>query len=249
MKVVPVTMQRLLFCIFVLFLPSCFNQNKDRVLVFCAASTVPVMEVLAHEFEKQTGQAVTISGAASSTLARQIEQGAQADLFLSANPQWMTYLQNKNLLQQQVSLLRNQLVLISHEPGDHLPFQPASKAPAGRLALGDSSHVPAGIYARQALEHLGWWQHVQSQVIPTRDVRSALRLVTLEEVQWGIVYLSDLHRAENVFERGTFASDTHDPIIYPLGLLSAKPDAIAFFQFLQSDAAQAHFRDHGFQTF
>jgi molybdate transport system substrate-binding protein len=222
------------------------------VVIFAAASTTNVIEQIGRMYEQQTGVKVQCSFASSSTLARQIEQGAQADVYLSANNKWMDYLQEKDLIRtdMRVALLGNRIVLIAPMSanlkmwGDIKPLSSFTD----KLAMGDPDHVPAGIYGKEALTKLGFWDKIASQVVPAKDVRSALLLVETGEAPLGIVYATDAAASSKVGVVYTLPESSHKPVRYPLALLkNAGMEAAAFAAYLQSDEAASVFRKAGFE--
>ncbi len=230
------------------------------VLVFAAASTADAMTRAGAAHRAASGGGggpIRFSFAASSTLARQIENGAPAGLFVSANRNWMDYLSRRGLIVtgSRVDLLHNRLVLIAPlssplgiriGPG----FPLAAALGDGRLAIADPAHVPAGIYARQALTRLGIWRDVRLRTARAGDVRAALALVERGEAVAGIVYASDAMASRNVRTLDVFPRDSHDAIAYPAALVKAN-DSIAarrFLNFLKSAPAQAIFARHGFEA-
>lgn len=230
------------------------GEATGTIRVFAAASTTDVMSRLAEMYESRTGTRVQCNFAASSMLARQIEAGAPADLFLSANPVWMDRLERNGKIETDTrrDLLANSLVLIA-PAGRRFDLEMQPQAPFGttfdgRLALGDPAHVPAGKYAREALESLGWWSAVENRLIPAMDVRDALRIVALGEAGAGIVYSTDAKASENVVVIGTFLDESHAAIRYPVGRIrDASKQAEGFLDFLFSDTAAAVFESAGFR--
>lgn len=222
--------------------------------VFAAASTAEALADIAQRYEAEGGPRVSLVFAASSMLARQIENGAPADLFLSADEPWMDYLEKRRLIAagSRVDLLGNRLILVAPAwsalaltiaPG----FPLAEALGNGRLALGDPDHVPAGIYAKAALESLGVWRQVAGKLLPSSDVRAALVYVERGEAAAGIVYRTDATRAK-VRVIGSFPEDSHPPIRYPLALVAGRtaPAARAFYDYLRGPAARAAFEKSGF---
>lgn len=226
--------------------------GEGPIVVFAAASSTDVLSRLAKAYERRTGVRVQCSFAASSTLARQIEAGAPADVYLSANPEWMDRLESRKLVERRRDLLSNRLVLIA-PPGREFDVVMErgfafGSAFEGRLALGDPAHVPAGQYAREALESLGWWNQIEDRLIPAMDVRDALRVVALGEAGTGIVYSTDAATSEQVRVIGAFPQETYSPIRYPVALVKgASSDAGEFVNFLFTDEARAVFEDAGFE--
>ena len=197
----------------------------------------------------------TISYAASSALAKQIEEGAPADVFISADLDWMKYLSDKNLIKAdtEVKLLGNRIVLVA--PADSTAeakiekgFDLAGLLGDGRLAMGDVKAVPAGKYGKAALESLGVWASVEGKVAQAENVRAALELVSTGEAPLGIVYQTDANAEPKVKVVGTFPEDSHPPIIYPVAQTASSKDAEtpAFLKCLQSAKAKALFEAQGF---
>jgi len=228
----------------------------DKVLIYAAASTSNAMTEITKQFNKTTsGIKVKVSFASSSTLAKQIDAGAPADIFISANPKWMDYLQKQQLIvnKSRHQLLSNKIVLITPK-GKPIAIAMnkdndlAAKL-NGRLCLGDPDHVPAGIYAKQALISLGWWQNIKQKIVGTKDVRAALTLVERGECAAGIVYSTDAYASVKTELMGEFPELSHSPVIYPVTKLkSAKKTADLFLRYLNSAAATAIFNKHGFST-
>ncbi len=246
---------RLLLALALLLLP--LAARADAVTVFGAASLTDALTDISALWQAAGHPAAKLSFAASSTLARQIEAGAPANIFASADIKWMDYLDQKHLIAagSRVNLLRNDLVLV--EPAG----RPASAAAigadfpllavlgaGGRLAVGDPAHVPAGIYAAQALKKLGFWDAVKTRLAPAQDVRSALLLVERGEAPAGIVYGTDAAVSKQVVVAGVFPADSHDPIVYPFALAASgdTPEARALLQFLRGPEARAAFQKRGF---
>jgi molybdate transport system substrate-binding protein len=225
--------------------------------VFAAASLTDALRDLARQWQAQGQPAPRLSLAASSALARQIEQGAAADLFLSADEPWMDYLQQRQLIVEtsRISPIGNRLVLIA--PADRA--QPVTVArgvdlaaalgPKGRLATGDPAHVPAGRYAKAALEWLGQWNALSPRLARADNVRSALLLVERGEAPLGIVYATDAAASRGVAVVGRFPAESHPPITYPFALTrraQANAQARAFHAFLSGAAAHATWQRFGF---
>ena len=226
--------------------------------VFAAASLTDSMKDVATIWEAQGHPKLRQSFASSSTLAKQIEQGAGANLFASADPQWMDYLKTRDLLANDSirTLLGNSLVLVM--PRDKVqPVQigpgwnlMALLGPGGRLAVGDPTNVPAGIYANTALTRLGLWEQVKAHLASAEDVRGALLLVSRGEAPAGIVYSTDAAVDHGVAIAGTFPENTHDPIQYPFAVTRAgdTPEARALLAYLAGPQATAVFVRRGFRT-
>jgi len=227
---------------------------RAELLVFAAASTTNAVEDVIAAFTAETGIGAVPSFASSSVLAKQIAQGAPAGVFISANPKWMDYLETAQAVRadSRRDLLGNRLVLVTPATSDAAPQITAGLPLADmlgdrRLALGDPSHVPAGIYAKQALLALGLWDAVAGKVAPANDVRGALALVARGETPFGIVYATDAAMSKKVRVAATFPADSHPPITYPVALTTrADADAEAFLDFLFTPQAEDIFRRYGF---
>lgn len=248
--------RRLLLLVMVGLLCSPWAGAADRVLtVFAAASLTDVLQPIGSAFTARTGQPVRFSFAASSVLARQIESGAPADVFISADQDWMDYLQQRRLIRADTrsDVAGNALVLIAPvdsrlalkvAPGFALA---AALGPTGRLAMADPASVPAGRYAQQALNQLGVWASVQQRSVAADNVRTALNFVARGEAPLGIVYATDARSEPRVRVVSVFPAGSHDPIVYPAAALtSAGPQAAAFVQLLRDPAARAAFMAGGF---
>lgn len=220
--------------------------SAAQITVFAAASLKESLEQIAASYEQQTSDQVRLSLAGSSTLARQIEQGAPADIYVSANPDWMDWLQDRGLIDAatRVDLLRNRLVLIA-PAGPRINGMDFGD---GRIAMALLDAVPAGIYGKAALETLGEWPAVQSRVVQTDNVRAALALVALGEAPRGIVYLTDALAEPKVQVLAEFPANSHPPIIYPGATVAGRStsEVVAFMDYLQSPGAQAVFASFGF---
>lgn len=231
-------------------------EEDAPLLVFAAASTTNALQEIAAGFEARGGGKVVLSLGASSALARQIENGAPAGVYLAANVAWMDYLEARGLVvpESRRDLVRNRLVLIAPAESDAAPvdigpgLDLAARLGRGRLALGDPDHVPAGIYAKQALEALGLWRQVADRVARSADVRMALALVERGEAELGVVYASDAVADRKVKVLGVLPEESHAPIVYPAALVAGNdgPRARAFLEFLGGDAAREIFRSYGF---
>jgi molybdate transport system permease protein len=227
--------------------------RPEPLTVYAAAGTTDVMTAIVSAYQQATGQKVLLNFASSSTLARQIESGAQADVYISANQKWMNYLSKKDLLLSDTRFdwLATDLALIA--PADeqiavqmdrHFDFASAFE---GRLAIGDPSHVPAGMYAREALESLSWWNSVEHRVASCANVRAALQLVARGETSLGIVYASDATVTDRVRIVGVFPPSTHAPIRFcAAACRGADMNAYTFLQFLNNEQALSLCKAHGF---
>lgn len=242
-----------LIAVLTVFLP-CSLRAAD-LTVFAAASLKEALDDQIHRFESAGTLRIVASYAASSVLARQIENGAPADLFISADEEWMNYLAARQLLdtRSRVDLLGNRLVLIAPAsstievriaPG----FPLAALLGDNRLAIADPDHVPAGIYARAALEKLGVWPSVAKRLAPAENVRGALAFVSRGESPLGIVYRTDALAEKNVRVVAEFPPATHPPIVYPAALTASSRSSTAgvLLDFLKSDAARPVWERHGF---
>jgi molybdate transport system substrate-binding protein len=224
-------------------------------MVFAVASMKDALDDVDAAFTKQTGIKVVAVYDASSALIKQIEAGAPADVFISADLGWMDYGSEKKLIKDEtrVNLLGNELVLIAGRDSkiDKITIGPgfdlAKLAGDGRIATGDVRAVPVGIYAKAALEKLGVWSSVEPKLAMTVNVRAALILVARGEAPLGIVYLTDAKVEPAVKIIGVFPKDSHPPIIYPVAAtIGAKTDAIAYIAFLRSQTARSIFEGYGF---
>jgi len=227
----------------------------QRVTVFAAASLQSALDEVASLFSQTNGAGVSLSYGGSSALARQIQYGAPADLFVSANAGWMDALAEQGVLEPgtRIDLLSNQLVLIAApETTVSLVFGPGMDLVGAlgddRLAMALVDAVPAGIYGRAALQFLGQWDAVQGRIAQTDNVRAALRLVSVGEAPLGIVYATDAAADPSVRILGVFPENSHPPILYPLARLKERDsaEAAAFYDFLISSQARAIFDRHGF---
>lgn len=230
--------------------------DKPALLIYAAASLTNVFEELGKQYQSQHQQSVKFSFAASSTLARQIEAGASADVFVSADIDWADYLQSRNLLKPETrrNLLGNRLVLVAPTDSDmRLQIAPnfglAAALGRGRLSIGDPDSVPAGKYARAALTALGVWSGVADKLVLGDSVRTTLAFVSRGEAPFGIVYETDAFIDKKVRIVDVFPADTHAAIVYPIALTrTAQPDAAAFIDFLQTPASEAAFKKYGFSV-
>lgn len=224
------------------------------VTVFAAASLTDALGDVGKAYKAKTGQDVVFSFAASSALARQIEASGGADVFMSADTDWMEYLDSRGLVQHETrkNLLGNHLVLIA-PAGSNLTlaiaphFDLLGALGGGRLSVADPDSVPAGKYARTALTTLGVWNSVVNHLVNAENVRVALTYVSRGEAPLGIVYTTDALSDKGVHIVGTFPEDSHAPIVYPAALVKdAKPEAKAFLDFLSGPEARAIFEKDGF---
>ena len=238
---------------------SAADGTRTPLTVFAAASLKESLDEAATAYQNASGQTVRISYAASSALARQIEQGAPADVFLSADLEWMDYLQERKLIDPATrrNLLGNTLVLVAPASGN---IAPVALKPGvdllprlgenGRIALGLTASVPAGKYAKASFVSLGVWKSLEPRIAEAENVRAALMLVARGEAPLGVVYASDAKAEPAVRVVATFPEGTHPPIVYPLARLAASrhPGSAAFVRWLRTPEAAKVFRDHGFQV-
>lgn len=228
---------------------------QTNVLVFAAASMKEALDGVAAQWQRETGRKAVISYAASSALARQIGQGAPAQIFISADLDWMDYVENKKLIKPatRTNLFGNRIVLIAPRSSTATikiepSFPLATALGSGRLALADVNAVPAGKYGKAALEKLGVWNSVQHKVAQAENVRAALLLVSRGEAPLGIVYQTDATADPGVKIVGTFPEEIHPPIVYPAALTAStsNPDAEAFLAYMNSPKARPLFAAQGF---
>ncbi|HEY5732272.1 MAG TPA: molybdate ABC transporter substrate-binding protein [Methyloceanibacter sp.] len=226
-------------------------------LVFAAASLKDALDAISAEWQRESGKQATISYAASSALAKQIEKGAPADIFVSADEDWMNYLAERKLIKPDTrfDLAGNRLVLIAPTDskltatiGQDFPL--ASLLGDGRLAMADTASVPAGKYGKAALEKLGAWDGVKDKIAQAENVRAALSLVSRGEAPLGIVYATDAKADPKVKVLDTFPESTHAPILYPIAITasSTNANAPAFLAYLKTADAQSVFEAQGFKV-
>jgi len=232
------------------------SQDKT-ITVFAAASLKNALDDVDAAFTKQTGVKIVTSYDASSALMKQIENGAPADVFLSADLKWMDYGVEKKVINEstRLNLLGNVLVLIAAKDSkiDHVDIKPgfdlAKLAGDGRIATGDVKAVPVGLYAKAALEKLGVWPSVEPKMAMAVNVRAALAYVARGEAPLGIVYATDAKIEPGVKVIGVFPDNSHDPIIYPMAAtVNAKPETMQYLAFLRSSAAKPIFEGYGFSV-
>ena len=237
--------------------PFAARADDKPLVIFAAASLKNALDAVAQDWVTAGHTKPLISYAASGPLAKQIEAGAPADLFISADLDWMDYVQKKSLINEKsrITLLGNKLVLVAPKTstatitlGPNAPL--AQLIGDGRLAIGDPKSVPAGKYGQQALEKLGIWDSVQGKLAPADSVRSALFLVGRGEAAAGIVYQTDAAAEPNVKIIAAFPEDSHPPILYPAALIAAgtNPDAPAFLSFLHDTRERGAFEHQGFDV-
>ncbi len=243
------------YCLALVFALFMHAAMADTFTVFAAASLKDALDDVIKTYQEKTGDKVVVSYAASSALAKQIESGAPADIFISADLDWMDYLDKRNLIKTgtRANLLRNRIVLIapvsstaSVKIAPNFPL--ATLLGSDRLSMADPDSVPAGKYGKAALESLGVWKDVQSKVAPGQDVRAALVLVARREAPFGIVYKTDALIEKGVRIVDTFPESAHPPIIYPAALIATSKSAGAenFVKALNQAPARATFEKYGF---
>jgi molybdate transport system substrate-binding protein len=228
--------------------------NAASVTMFAAASLTDALSDIGKAYQAKTGNTVTFSFAASSVLARQIEASHGVDIFMSADSDWMNYLDNRSLIEHETrkNLLGNHLVLIAPASDNTsltiVPhFDLVGRLRGGRLSIADPDTVPAGKYARTSLTTLGVWNSVVDHLVQAENVRIALAYVSRGEASLGVVYTTDALSDKGVHIVGTFPDNTHAPIVYPAALIKdAKPEAKAFLDFLSGPEARAIFVKDGF---
>lgn len=255
--IIPAIHPRLLAIALILAMPASVTA-ADNVQVAAAASLTDALNAAIATYEAQHDVSITPIYASSSTLARQIANGSPAEVFLSANVDWMDWLEAQNInVQQRSDWLHNRLALISASaelpeqflPGDGSPIT-ALLGDRDRLSVGDPDHVPAGMYTHQALDSLGEWAELLPRMARGNDVRAALTLVERGETPVGVVYQTDAFASERVRVLGLFPADTHEPITYPIALIDAEQNAaaVALREWLESEEALGIFAEYGFDT-
>ena len=229
-----------------------------EVIVFGAASLKNALDEANNLFRFENGSGATVSYGASSALAKQIENGAPADVFISADTDWMDYIAARKLIMPNTlaKFLGNKLVLVARADsnvtltiGQNFPL--AQALGNGRLAMAEPTSVPAGKYGKAALEKLGVWGSVASKIAPAQDVRAALTLVSRGEAPLGIVYQTDAAADKNVKIVGTFPETSHPPIVYPIAILASSTNGVApvYVQYLLSPKAEPFFEKQGFTVY
>ena len=254
----PLMTRRLIFAllaVLAMMAPPAHAAEIRPVTVFAASSLQLALNAIAQVWQAETGKRVVLSFAGSPTLARQIEQGSPADVFASADEEWMDWAEARNAIRRgsRVSLLGNSLVLIARTE-DTIALDPVAGFPlagaigSSRLATGQTQSVPVGRYAEAALRSLNVWEDVRPRLAPTDNVRAAVTLVARGEARFGIVYASDTVGEPRIRTVATFPADLHPPIRYPFALTvrSQNPDAALFLDYLSSPAAHRLFEAQGF---
>ena len=237
---------------------SALTARADDVVVFAAASLTNALNEIGESFTVKTGHAIKPSYAASSALAKQVEQGAPAQVFASADLKWVDYLTEKKLVNPDTrfNLLGNTLVLVA--PADskvgHIDLSAktdiAALAGSGRIATGNPDSVPVGLYFKQAMERAGQWAAVAPKVAAADSVRAALAFVERGEVPFGVVYATDAAISKKVKVVGTFPDTMHDPIVYPFALIAGNETAAAkaFLDFIRTNESKGVFAKYGFKV-
>ncbi|EGQ7661192.1 MULTISPECIES: molybdate ABC transporter substrate-binding protein [Vibrio] len=233
-----------------------FSTNAATDLkVYAASSMTNAIDEIAQDFKEKYDVTVTPVYGGSSSIARQIINGAPADVFISANTKWMDYLVDEGVIDSDnvTNLVRNSLVLIAPQSSSLAVFNFAdanaweAALNGSRLALGNPTSVPAGMYAKESLTTLGVWKEIQTKVAPAKNVRLALALVERGEAPLGVVYKTDAQLTSKVKIVGEFASDTHAAIVYPAAVVNDSTESRQFFQYLKSEDAKRVFAHYGFQ--
>ena len=227
--------------------------TERYITVYSAVSLTEVMTELGELFENDHGIKLRLNLASSGTLARQIEQGGSPDLFVSANKKWWDHIEKSGLALKELKTTvgKNALVLISHDEkesdlGWQEAFDDLEKEKNKRLVIGDPAHVPAGIYARQALENSGYYPMLENKILKVKDVRAALMLVELQEADYGIVYRTDALKSEHITIVDRFPEKSYDTIMYYAGVIQDGAAARRFIDFLSSEKAFSVWKKHGF---
>ncbi len=232
--------------------------DEGKITVFAAASLTNAMQDIATQYKKEKGVDVVSSFASSSTLARQIEAGAPADLFISADQKWMDYAVDKKAIDTATrqTLLGNSLVVVAPKASEQKDFTIDSKTNwtsllnGGRLAVGDPEHVPAGIYAKEALQKLGAWDTLSRNWLRRKMFVARWRWSNAMKRRWGIVYGSDAVASKGVKVVATFPEDSHKKVEYPVAVVEGHNNATvkAFYDYLKGPQAAEIFKRYGFTT-
>nr|WP_321452982.1 molybdate ABC transporter substrate-binding protein [uncultured Carboxylicivirga sp.] len=245
--------------ILLLFISACSgsksNETKEEVMVFAAASLTDVLVEIVELYEVEHSIKIKLNLASSGTLARQINQGGQADIFLSASKTWADYVDSLDMVKDgnRANIAQNELALIAPIASsldsilinDKTDF--ITMLDQGRLSIGDPSHVPAGRYAKQSLMYFNVYDGLKDHLLPSKDVRSALMMVELGEAPLGIVYQTDAMKSGRVKIIGTFPNESHKPIVYVAEVCNSTTNAKEFFNFLHSDELQPIWQKYGFK--
>jgi molybdate transport system substrate-binding protein len=244
--------------IIAIILPSCSNdreKEKKELVVFCAASLTDVISEIAIDFEKTFETDVKLNLASSGTLARQIEHGAKPSIYISANKKWIDYLNNKNLIvaETEKEIAGNSLVLVAPAESNLSPvnFSPNLRLPdlfEGKLSIGNPNHVPAGNYAAQLLKNMGWKEELEPRFLPAKDVRSALMVVELGEVEAGIVYKTDALKSKKVKIILEFPDSLYGPLHYYIAIIHGQKNenSLSLYNFIISEETERIWKKFGF---
>jgi len=237
-----------------LFACSQKEDSKQELIVYCASSLTNVLKEIAEEYKSIKDIDIRLNIASSGTLARQIEHGANPSVYISANEKWVDYLMDLNLLvpNSKKNVAGNSMVLIVpvNSPVDSLSFENNFHSYfKGRLAMGDPKYVPAGDYVQQAIFNAGYKKKLESRILPTKDVRSALMMVELGEVEMGIVYKTDALKSKKVKTVAEIPANLHSPIGFFVSIIKGKNDERTklFYKFLISKKAKRIWEKHGFK--
>ncbi len=245
-------------CMFLIvtLLQGCSSRNKsaeESPVVFCAASLTDVMSEIIKEFENKNHIHVKLNLASSGTLARQIEHGANPAIYISANKKWISYLNKLNLIipETEKEIAGNTMVFVVPLKSKlkPIPFSDRMNLPQlfdGRLVIGDPQHVPAGMYAMQILENLGWEQDLKSRILPAKDVRSALMWIELGEVDGGIVYKTDALKSEKVRIITEFPDSVHNKVGYYMALIHKNQISVKLYNYISSEQSKLIWEKYGF---
>ena len=227
--------------IIAIILSSCSTKNKDNsIRIFAAASTADIISDIAALYQKDTGIKVKINTASSGTLSKQLETGAEADIFISASGKWMDYAESLGLIEERQPFIRNRLVLISHKDSLITSFEMNRNINfpslfTSRLSMGDPDHVPAGQYAEEALKSLGWYNSLKERLLPAAHVRAALSVIEFDEAELGIVYETDALKSHKVKIISFFPEESYSPILYHCALIQqSNTRGRIFFNYLTS---------------
>lgn len=230
------------------------SEKQHPIMVFAATSLTDVLSEIIDSFEVKHNIKVQTNMASSGTLARQIEQGGNPDVYISANKRWADYVDSLGFILPgtRTTIAGNNLVLIAPQNcslqinaiDSTLDF--VSLLGKGRLSMGDPAHVPAGKYAKQSLEYFGWYNMLAGKILPAKDVRSALMIVELEESPLGIIYRTDALKSSKVKILNTFPETSHKPIVYEGGICKDNTNAKAFFEYLHSNSTTTIWVKYGF---
>lgn len=243
-----------------LFFPECAHQKKSsdyKLVVFCAASLTDVISEITNDFEQEFNADVKLNIASSGTLARQIEHGANPSIYISANKKWIDYLNQKNLIISETEkvIAGNSMVLVV--PADSElnstgfpPKTPLPKLFNGKLSVGDPNHVPAGSYALQILKNLGYENELEPRFLPAKDVRSALMVVELGEVEAGIIYKTDALRSKKVKIITEFPDSLYNPVNYYITIMEGQKNknSLSLYNYILSDEVKQVWKKYGFSN-